>query len=145
MKNLLWFAVSFCLASLSSLSLQAQSMSQDSAFISELLNDPELAAYALTCRNDQNQSLGEIKISAQATSVECSKEGQEMLLEVINAKPIISAAQVEPLFAHARTFFKAKDLPIFQINQMLLKGRVYLLFYFQASEASQPQRRVVFY
>ncbi len=137
------FVLLFILANLSS--IKAQSISTDQALIQNILNDQDLAAYAMTCRQSSNNTYGRLFFSKGAYSIECAQKGFGTNLETINAKPILSKSQVDPLFARARDYFEEHPNYIYQVNQMLLDSKVYLLVYYYESKPGNASRSILFY
>lgn len=133
-----FFAV-FCL---SLTTLWSQSVIQDEAQIRSILENPELAGYAISCRDDAGK-YNALEINSKANSIDCPEKAQFLKIEVINAQ-IVSPPPVSDQFKAAARFFSGKKFFIYQCNQLLLEGRSYLLFYYRKTESDPKSEMVLF-
>ncbi|GEM_PF-4921980 len=126
------------------LSLGAQSSAlSDKKAINRILQDPDLAGYAITCRADDG-SYNPLQINGAASSIDCPKGSNRPLnIEVINAQ-IVAPPPIGNQFKAAAEFFETKDYFVYQCNQLLLDGKSYLLFYYYPSKQNREEQMILF-
>lgn len=124
-------------------SLFSQEAIQDQSEIDRIMQNPELAGYAISCR-DASGKYNALQINAEGSSIDCPEgTGQPLQIEIINAQ-IVSPPPIGPQFKAAANFFDKKNYFVYQCNQLLLNGKSYLLFYYRLKKGDEKSLSILF-